>query len=262
MNKNKQDMQYIVAEFEHNLEDWQQSLFTQDLADIGFEAFDGPKAYIQKSMFEETKLQDLMAQNPQVHLIGWAECPDENWNQIWEQEHPFFDVKFGSQKLHIIPHCAFGAGYHETTTMMLSGLDKLSALPTPFHVLDNGCGTGILGIAAAKLGARVTAIDIDSHSVESTQENALINHVDIQVFLGDTPPEGQYDLILSNIHRNIIIAQMADYARLLNPEGELWTSGFLDQDCEKIIEAAKREQLIPLAKHSNGEWRMLKFKKS
>ena len=260
-------MQYSEALFRYTFaEDWQQALFEQHLADLGFEAFtpaeneDVVRGYIQTSLLDEASLRQDVAATEGVTLLALRHCPDQNWNATWEEEHPEFTLQVAGEDLTIVPHCAFGAGYHETTSMML---DALAAGRLWLHgkrVLDNGCGTGVLGIAAARLGAKcVSAVDVDEHSVVSTRDNALRNGVSVDVRLGDTPPQGTYDLILSNIHRNVLLRQMPLYARYLAPQGELWLSGFLEDDCPALIQAAEAAGLRFVQSLSRHEWRLLRF---
>lgn len=253
-------MLYSVAVYKlHQHEEWQEDLFCQALADIGFEVFetseDGGelRAYIPSN------------QSPQPPFKGgadWAElvrfeaCPDENWNAAWEKdnEEKRYPLPDGREMV-IRPHCAFGAGHHETTAMLLQ---RLMIYPLKGKtVLDNGCGTGILGIAAAMAGAeKVTATDIDDKAVNNTRENAQANGVSerLDIRMGDTPPAGDYDLILSNIHRNILIQQMPLYARYLKPGGELWLSGYLTGDKEAVRAAAETEGLRLKDEQTNNEW--------
>lgn len=239
-------------------EEWQKDVFDQTLCELGVDTIDGDAYYIQSDVWEDqiSNLKFEISNTEGAELLSVEECPDENWNATWEAEHPMQELPMG---VRIIPHCAFGAGHHETTGMMVDALmaQDLSCKT----VLDNGCGTGVLGIMAKKRGAKeVVAIDIDDKSVENTRENAALNDVEIDARLGDTPPAGTYDLILSNIHRNILIAQMPLYAKYLRKGGELWLSGFLTEDCEAIVEAAKREGLEQTHRQSRGEWQMLQFK--
>ena len=158
----------------------------------------------------------------------------------------------------IVPHCAFGAGHHETTAMMIEEI--LNTDLEGKRVLDNGCGTGVLGIMAAKCGAlNVVAVDIDDKSVDNSRENAELNGVEMDIRLGSVPPEGEYDLIMANIHRNILIAQMPLYKAYLADEGELWISGFMEEDCALLQEAALAQGLKMKATRENGEWRMMVF---
>ena len=103
----------------------------------------------------------------------------------------------------------------------------------------------------------MTAVDIDEHSVESTLQNARLNGVNIDVHCADTPPEGQYDLILSNIHRNILLAQMPLYANYLVGGGQVWLSGFYEEDCPVLLQAAERAGLRLVRQYNNNEWRLL-----
>lgn len=251
-------MKYSVAHFAFSFaESWQEEVFTQSLFDLGFDTLDGSDAYIQTDLLDAHRadLQQLITVTDEVQLLSLEECPDENWNATWEAEHPMEELPLG---VRIIPHCAFGAGHHETTSMMIDAL--LQTDLTGKSVLDNGCGTGVLGIFAALRGAtHVLAVDIDDKSVLNTQENAALNNVQIEARLGDTPPKGHYDLIMANIHRNILLAQMPLYAQYLNAGGSLWLSGFYADDCPALISAAASVGLTHTATHTTGDWCMLVF---
>lgn len=269
-------MQYSVATFRYRFrEQWQQELFLQRLADIGFDSFEEDKAYVPTSQLDESALHRLVRETEGVEIVGVSECPDENWNAVWEAEHGEWEIAIGGEEdralMHddeadvhdgtvvIVPHCAFGAGYHETTSMLTGEMIRRGARwMHGRHVLDNGSGTGVLGIVAARLGAaQVVAVDIDEKSVESTRLNAERNDVTVDARLGKVPPEGEYDLILSNIHRNILMEQMPLYARYLRQGGEVWLSGFYEDDCAQLVAAAEQAGLQPVARQENGEWRML-----
>lgn len=258
-------MRYSVAilafEFE---EDWQQDVFCQSLFDLGFDCIDGERAYIPTEALRgcQAEFERLCAETAGVQLIEIEECPDENWNAAWEAEHPVQELPLG---VRIVPHCAFGAGYHETTSMMIEALmeNKKIVNGQIVNVLDHGTGTGVLAIFAKRLGAtHVVAVDIDERSVANAQENAELNGEPIECLLEDTVPEGQYDLILANIHRNVLLSNMADYARTLNDSGELWLSGFYEGDCEVLITEAERHGLSYKETRTKGEWRLLRFSNS
>lgn len=257
-------MRYTLAIIDTQpLAEWQVDLLTQQLAEIGFDSFEPTgqflHAYIPSSLLDEPSLRSLVADYG-VTLQKLEECPDEDWNSTWEQEHPVWQLPLG---VSITPHGAFGAGHHQTTSMMIDALLRFS--PSLFaqphaSVLDMGTGTGVLAIMAAKAGAeQVVAVDIDDSSVRNARENAQSNGVQIDVRLGDSVPEGQYRLIMANIHRNILLAQMADYARALQPEGELWLSGFYEADIPALTQAAQEQGLTLLSSQSNDEWQMLRF---
>ncbi len=296
-------MQYSVAHFQTAFaEQWQADIFAQSLCDIGFDTIeDTPSdndnsqivncpivqslsAYIPTAHLDIPALQALLAQTEGVSLLSVEECPNENWNAIWESEHAAEQLPMD---VVIIPHCAFGAGHHETTGMMIDALMERDL--TGCQVLDNGCGTGVLGIFAAKRGAdTVLAIDIDDKSVENTLENAARNGVEIETkqgtletladdfgrrhLTGDagvspavngkfvncqivqyTPP---FDLILANIHRNILLSQLPLYARLTK---EVWLSGFYEQDAPALIAAAEEVGFRVAKLSTRNNWCMLQL---
>lgn len=253
-------MKYHVAHIDlHFDEQWQEDLFIQSLFDAGFDTFDGQDAYIPTEAWEanQNAIKALFAGEEKANLVSIEACPDENWNATWEAEHPVQELPLG---IRIIPHCAFGAGYHETTSMMINAL-----MANELHgkrVLDHGTGTGVLAIFAKRLGAsEVLALDIDDKSVVNAQENAALNNEDIEVELCKSVLETNrtFDLILANIHRNILLANMHAYADCLAPGGELWLSGFYESDIEALTHEAALYGLHPIDILSNGEWRLVRL---
>ena len=253
-------MKYNVLHIKTDFaEEWQADVFNQQICELGVDTIDADDYYIPSEIWADKagEIETLCAETEGVTLVGSDACPDENWNAVWESEHPMQDLPLGVK---IIPHCAFGAGHHETTSMIINTL-LLSDLSGK-TVLDHGTGTGVLAIFAKRLGAKqVIAVDIDDKSVENAKENAALNGVEIDVRLGDSVPEGRYDLILANIHRNILLANMESYAANMRAGGELWLSGFYADDCPVLQEAAENHGLTLTAIQSNGEWRMMQFKK-
>ena len=294
-------MQYSVAHFQTSFaEQWQADIFAQALCDIGFDTIeDTPSdndncqmvncpivqslsAYIPTAQLDKAALQALVAQTEGVSLLSVEECPDENWNAVWESEHAAEQLPMD---VVIIPHCAFGAGHHETTGMMIDALMERDL--SGCRVLDNGCGTGVLGIFAAKRGAdSVIAIDIDDKSVENTRENAARNGVEIETKQGTletladdfgrrhlTGDAGvspavncqivncqivqSFDLILANIHRNILLSQLPLYAQLSK---EVWLSGFYEQDAPTLIAAAEKVGLHVVGHNQRNGWSMLQLR--
>ena len=297
-------MQYSVAHFQTSFaEQWQADVFAQALCDIGFDTIENTpsdndnsqivncqmvqslSAYIPTAHLDIPALQALVAQTEGVSLLSVEECPDENWNAVWESEHAAEQLPMD---VVIIPHCAFGAGHHETTGMMIDALMERDL--SGCRVLDNGCGTGVLGIFAAKRGAdSVLAIDIDDKSVENTLENAARNGVTICALQGtletladarvrrrprllkDQIANGQianckivngqivksFDLILANIHRNILLSQLPLYAQLSK---EVWLSGFYEQDAPVLIAAAEKVGLHVVGHNQRNGWSMLQLR--
>ena len=253
-------MKYHVAHIDLNFDaQWQEDLFIQSLFDAGFDTFDGQDAYIPSETWEanQTAIEALFAGEEKANLVSIEACPDENWNATWEAEHPVQELPLG---IRIIPHCAFGAGYHETTSMMINAL-----MANDIHgkrVLDHGTGTGVLAIFAKRLGAAsVLALDIDDKSVLNAKENAALNNENIEVQLCKSVLDTNrtFDLILANIHRNILLANMRAYAGCLAPGGELWLSGFYESDIETLTHEAALYGLHPIQILSNGDWRLVRL---
>ena len=272
---------HITTDF---AEEWQKEVFDQELCDLGVDTIDAglePEQaghadyYIPSDLWEQNQeaIQAQISDTEGATLLSVEEVPDENWNAVWEAEHPVQELPLGVK---IIPHCAFGAGHHETTAMMIEALINFKSQISnfKFNVLDNGCGTGVLGIFAKKLGAaHVLAVDIDDKSVQNTLENAALNGVELDVRLGSVNEQGErsvlwqtegrsvFDLVLANIHRNILLAQMPIYARIIKEGGEVWMSGFYETDCPALEEEAQKNGLQLIEVRANGEWRMMRCRK-
>ncbi len=261
-------MKYNIAIIRcDELAEWQVDILTQQLADMGFDSFEQEEnllhAYIPADLVDSQadfadELQEVI-RSASARLEAFEPCKDENWNAVWEAEHPIEELPMG---VRITPHCAFGAGHHETTSMMIEELveSQKSKVESqkPKAVLDMGTGTGVLAIMAAKLGAeRVVAVDIDENSVRNAIENAEANKVNIKVLHASNVPQGSNSLIMANIHRNILLEQMHDYAANMEQGGELWISGFYEQDIPALVAEAERQGLQYYCTRANGEWRML-----
>ena len=255
-------MRYHVAHIAMQFDEpWRQDVFEQALFDLGFDTIDGADCYIQSELWSAHKpeIEALCAATEGVNLLSVEACEDRNWNATWEAEHPVQELPLG---VTIVPHCAFGAGHHETTAMMIDAL--LQTDLTGKNVLDHGTGTGVLAIFAKKRGAaQVTAVDIDEKSVQNAKENAELNHVDIDVQHSSIYDFKFmiYDLILANIHRNILLEHMPAYAQALQAGGELWISGFYEDDIPALHAAAEQNGLRLINIQKNNEWRMIQLKK-
>lgn len=277
-------MKYIEIEFTCKvIEDWQQDLLINDLAAIGFDTFEesdkGFNAFIPEPNFDLASLETLLTQLPVGTEISYIvkNIPQQNWNKVWEENFQplivvdkcyvratFHESRVDDYPLEIIidPKMAFGTGHHQTTSLMMEYLleEKMDSR----LVLDMGCGTGILGILALKLGAKqVVAIDNDPVCCESTLENSKLNNVEkISVLLGDSTaiPKADYTLIIANINRNILLSQLEHYAKSLNQGGILLMSGFYEgEDLELLKVHAKSFGLEYLNCKVRDHWAAARF---
>jgi ribosomal protein L11 methyltransferase len=258
-------------------------ILTALLAEIGYDSFmetpKGLSAYILASMFDEVATAAAIEPVTAIFESLKTESqpvPDVDWNAEWEKNFtpitiagrcriraPFHDYDANYQLDIIIePKMAFGTGHHATTTLMIQQLLDLEL--SGKTVLDMGCGTGVLAIAALKLGAKsANAIDIDHWSVVNAQENAARNNVEMTVAEGGAEAiSGEFDVILANINRNILLDQMPVYSRSLVAGGVLCLSGFYESDLDIIKEKASQEGLQFERVLKQDEWVSAKFKKS
>ncbi len=252
-------------------------VLTALLADVGCDTFEpsdtGLTAYILQDAYSEPAIHDAVSNTlalfpvtvPEGLRITFtaAPAPDENWNATWEAEHHFEPITLpDGQLLQIIPRQAFGCGEHATTRLMLGLLSDLAPLADT-TVIDAGCGTGILGIAALKLGAaHVFAYDIDEWSVRNAQDNYALNGCEAEIALGDASclaSAPQADILLANINRNILLADLPAFASHLKPAGHLLLSGFMEPDIAPLLAAATPLGLTLCDTRSNGDWRALHF---
>ena len=256
--------------------------------EAGFETFEETEAgltgYVQQQLFDPSQLDELLQSFPfpdvnVSYTVGEAE--DRDWNEQWEQEG--FDPIVVDNRLvihdgrhlpeqlstvnyqlsiEIDARLAFGTGTHETTRMVCS---TLLTLPLDGkRVLDCGCGTGILGIVAMKLGASAcTAYDIDEWSVDNTRHNAVINQVDITPLLGDATilnkVEGSFGLVMANINRNILLNDLPTFRSKMADGAQLILSGFYTADSPLLIEKAQSLGLQIVNQKCDNDWACLLF---
>ena len=198
---------------------------------------------------------------------------------VWSEECPVIVIHDGRHLPEAMPtgaipieidaKLAFGTGTHETTRMICSELISFHIPHSTFHkirVLDCGTGTGILSICALKLGAaEAIGYDIDEWSVDNARHNAVINQVDDRFtsLLGDASilnkVEGNFDLVLANINRNILLADMESFRGKMAPGASLILSGFYTEDCEMLIEKAKTLGLKLTKQKEDQNWACLVF---
>lgn len=253
------------------------------LAEVGFETFmpseTGVLGYVQQSLWDEAAVSAVLADFPFPGVtvsMTVTEAPDEDWNAQWEAEgfEPVVvddllcvhdtnhtDIPACRYDIVINPRLAFGTGTHPTTRMLLHYLAdrELEGL----RVIDAGCGTGVLGIMAAKRGAaEVLGYDIDEWSVDNSIVNYELNGIaGARALLGDSQvlvEERNWDLLIANINRNILLGDMSRFAAALKPEGStLLLSGFYEEDIPYLVDAAAQYGLQLAEKRITDGWAML-----
>jgi ribosomal protein L11 methyltransferase len=257
-----------------------QAFFSEYPFDSFLDEEDGFKAYIpNQELTEEVRefLHDLRERYP----FSFTEEPMKNinWNSEWENNYSpievgnyiriraeFHEVKSGfSHELVITPKMAFGTGHHETTWMMMDQMQKLDW--SGKSVFDFGAGTGILAMVAALEGSTdIDAVDNEHPAFLSISENSERNGVGewIKPFYGtlEVVPEREYDVILANINRNVILESVPSLVNRLKPNGKILVSGILIEDESIITSAFEAKGLNKKDLQNRGKWICLVFEKN
>ncbi len=260
-------------------------------AEAGFETFEetetGLKGYVQQALFDREALDAAIGCFPiEGTTITYTvnEAEEKDWNEQWEQEgfEPIVingdttaadnrptviihdgrhlpEVESDATMIEIDAKMAFGTGTHETTRMICTALTATGLQGK--RMLDCGCGTGILGICALKLGAAsCVGYDIDEWSTDNTRHNAVINQVDnrLQPLCGDSSVlsgyGAEFDLVMANINRNILMADMPRFVSVMAPHSTLILSGFYETDCALLESKAQQLGLKLTATKTDGDW--------
>ena len=262
--------------------DIQHDMLTTMLADMGFDSFMDEdrslKAYCSAESRDDMAVEALLNEPSfsDIRLLNVEEMPDKDWNELWEASYqpvmvnercrvraPFHapDPSFEFD-LVIEPKMSFGTANHETTAQIITLM-----LETDFQakaVLDMGSGTAVLAILAKKLGAaRTVAIDNDEWAYRNAFTNIELNGIsDIEVILGDAMAiQGQYDVVLANINRNILLRDMHHYEDAMRPNAHIFFSGFYTEDLDSIKTEAERLGLRYCRHLSRNNWVAAEFVK-
>lgn len=254
--------------------DAQHDHLVAELADLPFYAFeraDGvSRAFIDAELMSDAVADAAAAAARRVggdapHV---SRIEPRNWNALWEASFepivvPPFVIRpswapsdASALEIVIDPKMSFGTGHHESTRLALRALPGV--VPPGANVLDAGTGTGVLAIAAARLGASaVTGVDIDPWSVENALENVAVNGVQQVVTIRPGSAEtaqGPFDVVVANINRNVLLESLATFRNRMNPDARLVLAGLLKPDRAEMLRGLDANGLLPLSEASEGDW--------
>ena len=255
-----------------------------ELSDLPFDSFviEEPflKCYIQMEAYKASDVKVVLSGYPAASNFSAVLVQGKNWNKTWESGfQPIVvdgvitikapcnkDVPRTRFNIWIDPRMAFGTGYHHTTYMMMQRMLGLEDFLKGRSVVDMGCGTAILAILAAKMGARkVFAVDIDAVAARSAWGNCRWNKVGtrVETACGDASllQMSTYDVLLANIHRNIILEDFPTYVRSLRRGGHLLLSGFYVKDVPAIQSVAEALGLQFVGASEREDWACVEFTK-
>ena len=259
-------------------------LIMAEIAEAGFDTFmeteKGFEAYVEMEKYDKEYLQAIKdkytLQTPVVFFQDRIQ--KQNWNEEWEKNYePIIvddrcliradfhkiDKKY-PYELIITPKMSFGTGHHQTTYLMIKS--QMDINHQNKRVMDAGCGTAILSVMAAKLGAsEVEAFDIDEWSVSNGRENIDVNGChnihQQQGKLSDFSFEGTFDIILANINKNVLLDEIKLYQQYMAPESLLLLSGFYTSDIDDLLSEAARYNLAEVRRDEREQWAALLLKK-
>ncbi|WP_421874466.1 50S ribosomal protein L11 methyltransferase [Marinoscillum sp.] len=255
-------------------------LLLAELSLFPFDAFEeteiGLLASCEKEAYDPEDVKSVLDRYQVDYQLD--EVERVNWNLEWEKNYD--PVVVGDQcivratfhepkpefpyEIIITPKMSFGTGHHATTWQVLNYQLKLDHQGK--KVIDVGCGTGALAIMAHKRGAKeIAAVDIDDWCIENSAENFTLNNCEkIKLKLGRIeviPDSEQFDIMLANINKNVLLEQMGDYYQRLAADGVLILSGFYEEDIPDLRDAAEQLGLQYMDQSERNRWAMLAFTK-
>ena len=269
-------MKYTEVTLHIEVVDPWKDLVVDELGEGAYDSFvdtaDGVKAYVPTKDFDEEWLKGVIADQGCGISYEVAEMPDKNWNEEWEKGHkwvmvegkkrvyvraPFHEHQEADYEIVIEPKMSFGTAHHATTYMMIGLITELEL--NSKRVLDMGCGTAVLGILAAKCGAEyVEGIDVDEWAYNNAMENVERNGVEMTCKIGDAGllegEKGEFDVVIANINRNILLNDMERYVGAMRKGATLLLSGFYTADVAKLEEKGSRMGLRLKEQRERDGW--------
>lgn len=256
-----------------------------EVAEAGFDSFmetdTGFEAYVELEKFDRSVLDDISSRYKDITKITFqtSHIPKQNWNEEWEKSYHQVNVEgkcLIRASFHdpdptiplevvITPKMSFGTGHHQTTYLMVKS--QLGIDHSGKRVMDAGCGTAILSIVASRLGAKeVEAFDIDEWSITNGNENLSVNGcTNIRIQQGtidEVSLPGKFDIILANINKNVLTAELGTYARYLADGGVILLSGFYTSDIPDLLDTASPFGLAERKRDQREGWASLELTKS
>ncbi len=279
-------MDFIQVNFSiEPYEEYVADVLASELGEIGFDSFvqvnNGLEAFVPADLFNENLIKELLDNFVFEVTIDYkvTQIETKNWNEEWEK-HYFEPIVIGNEcvihssfhknvpvaKYDIVidPKMAFGTGHHETTSLVIGELLTMDLQGKT--LLDMGCGTAVLAILAAMRGSgEIVAIDIDKWCTDNSIENIELNQVkgiDVRLGGAELLKDLHFDIILANINRNILLADMEMYSNCLSTGGELYMSGFYKEDIVLIEAEANRNGLKLIDFKTKNNWAVVKTVKA
>lgn len=259
-------------------------LLIAETSEIGFDTFleteEGFEAYSEGENFDRDALDAILQkyQDQTPLTFSFDRIEKKNWNEEWEKNYEPIDVeskcliradfhkpeKKYEYEIIITPKMSFGTGHHQTTYLMIK--NQMTVDHKGKRVMDAGCGTAILSVMASKLGANeVEAFDIDEWSVINGEENKELNNTrNIRLQQGkisEVSLTGDFDVILANINKNVLLDEIKTYQSYLNTGGVLMLSGFYTKDIPDLLKETLKYGLAEVQRDEKESWACLVLRK-
>lgn len=261
--------------------DERKDIIIAELTDLGYDGIwdkgNELSAYIETEKFQHKSIYDMLGKYGMENSFSYVALESQNWNEAWEKNYdpiwvddrvyirsPFHQPDANAlHEIIIQPQMSFGTGHHETTRLMVEMM--LTENFGGKSVLDMGTGTGVLAFFAHKLGAtELVGIDYDQNSVENAADNLKYNPgVDVTFLHGsfEAIPDRKFDVVLSNITKNINMELLPHLAKHVSTGGKLMLAGFLNFDLKEVDAKVSSHGFELVRNNSIGDWECLLYKK-